>query len=396
MPLTRLAADAFGAVTVSLVSIMVLLGIFCIAYTIYFRSQIRSQGLLQLGYFNGPWLTRIALIILSIWWCAGEIIRLSLLKREKDVFSNKTWQKDICKFYILSNLGFTEPGLFLTLAFLLHTSVQKRETGTLNCRWNRKILCYAMLFSLPVFLVQLVLVMIGTKIKDLTGIRGYFTSTSLPVEGETYVACTYPLLCTVSLGLFDVLLISYLSFVGARMLALVINKRLQKRVYVLIVSILVLLPMRALFLGFSVMPSPGGAVFEALVFLGFLSLATCISIGIAVLVYCPVVESMAVRGVRTYEIEAMPFDDYYDGASLIANQSLFEGTHSTLSAGRNSDASTKRGSISFRTMIRDSDTSTAIDSLDDLAGPLSRNISYPNSPSPPGRTMVPLHELSQY
>ncbi|KAK1264092.1 hypothetical protein QJS04_geneDACA016257 [Acorus gramineus] len=376
MPLTRLAADAFGAVTVSLVSILVLLGIFCIAYTIYFRSQIRSQGLLQLGYFNGPWLTRITLIILSIWWCVGEIIRLSLLKREKDVFSNTTWQKDICKFYILSNLGFTEPCLFLTLAFLLHTSVQKRETGTLNCRWNRKILCYAMLFSLPVFLVQLVLVMIGSK--------GYFTSASLPVEGETYVACTYPLLCTVSLGLFDVLLISYLSFVGARMLALVINKRLQKRVYMLIVSISVLLPMRALFLGFSVMPSPGGAIFEALVFLGFLALATCISIGIAVLVYCPVVESMAVRGVRTYEIEAMPFDDYYDGASLIANQS------------RNSDASTKRGSISFRTMIRDSDTSMAVDSLDDLAGPLSRNISYPNSPSPPGPTMVPLHELSQY
>ncbi|KAI8026751.1 hypothetical protein LOK49_LG02G02764 [Camellia lanceoleosa] len=84
MPLTRFVADALGVVTICLVAILVLLGLFCIVYSYYFRSHIRSQGFIQLNYFTGPWIIRIAFILFAIWWGFGEIVRLSLLKQEGD------------------------------------------------------------------------------------------------------------------------------------------------------------------------------------------------------------------------------------------------------------------------------------------------------------------------
>ncbi|CAM8944889.1 unnamed protein product [Rhodiola kirilowii] len=82
MPLIKTAADAFGVVTICLVSLLILVGFLCILYSIYFRSRIRSQGFRQLGYFSGPWIIRITFILFAIWWGIGEVIRLNFLRRE--------------------------------------------------------------------------------------------------------------------------------------------------------------------------------------------------------------------------------------------------------------------------------------------------------------------------
>lgn len=396
MPLTRVAADAFGVLTIALFALFAALGLFCIFQSVYFRCRIRrGPSFLPLGYFNGPWVTRIALILITIWWGVGEIVRLSFLK--KKLFSSLTWQRNICDVYILSNLGFAEPGIFFAFAFLLHGSLQKRELGTLNQRWNWKTMAYLLVFCIPVFSVQAILVFVGPKFvreenHDLgrRKIAKYFIRTYTPV-GDTSV-CTYPLFGTLFLGLVDAFLMSYVSYVGLRVLSLVINKSLRRRVYLLMLSVLCFLPIRVLLLGFSVLLKPGHVAFEGIIFLSFLMMLSCTTVGILLLVYYPVADSLALRDIGQRDIaEMVPYDDYYyEGTSLVANQSFRE-------IERNSDTSTKPGSISFRTMIREDQLQQ--DGTDEI-GFSSRSgvhIGSPSGSSPSAAVpMLPLKEIPRY
>lgn len=392
MPQPRIIADAFGVLTVLLVAVFVVLGLLCIVYSVYFRSRIHRQGYVQLGYFNGPWIARIAFILVAIWWAGGEIARLTLLKGKPRIFTAPAWQRNTCRFYIISNIGFAEPSLFLVLVSLLHASVHK-DSGALSRRWNGKTIAYAFLFCFPMFLTQFLLVILGPTItteevrsRD-NKIRNYFTSISF-LEGGDHVACTYPLLSTIILGLFDCVLISYISYLGFRMVSLVINKGLRKRIYVLIISVICFLPLRVGLLGFSVLPHPGTFGFEVLVFMAFLSILICAMVGVSILVYYPVADALALRNLRHVEMQEMPFDDYYDGtSSLLVNQSCLE-------TGRNSDASTKRGSISFRTMIRD-DTLPTAEGFEEATS--ITNFSNHASPSlsPPFRPLITLHGVPE-
>lgn len=53
---------------------------------------IRRRHYPQLSYFNGPWISRIILILVSIWWGFGEIFRLSFLKPIILLISWFIWQ----------------------------------------------------------------------------------------------------------------------------------------------------------------------------------------------------------------------------------------------------------------------------------------------------------------
>ena len=273
MPLTRFSADAFGVVTICLVALLILLGLLCIIYSFYFRSRIRSQGFIQLSYFSGPWIIRITFILFAIWWGFGEVIRLSLLRRA----INLKWQETVCKCYIVSNLGFAEPCLFLTLVFLLRAPLQKMELGILSRSWNGKTAGYIILYCLPMFLLQLFVILIGPWLhREKSSERklpSYFTAATERVDNITI--CTYPLLSTIFLGIFAMILTAYLFWLGSRILKLVINKGLQKRVYMLIFSVSSFLPLRVLLLGLSVLVKPDQILFQVLVLLAFFALFCC-------------------------------------------------------------------------------------------------------------------------
>jgi hypothetical protein len=121
---------------------------------------------------------------------------------------------------------------------------------------------------------------------------------------------------------------------------------------------------------------------------------SCTTVGVLLLVYYPVADSLALREIGQREItEMVPYDDYYyEGASLVANQSFRE-------IERNSDTSTKRGSISFRTMIREDQLQQ--DGVDEI-GFSSRSGAHIGSPSPSGSSpsaampMLPLKEVPRY
>ncbi|KAJ4717558.1 Plasminogen activator inhibitor [Melia azedarach] len=380
MPLTRFVTDAFGVATICLVAILILLGLLCIIYSFYFRSRIRSEGFVQLSYFSGPWIIRITFILFAIWWGFGEIIRLSLLRREGRVLHalDFKWQENICKGYIVSNLGFAEPCLFLTLVFLLRAPLQKMESGILSRKWNGKTAGYVFLYCFPVFILQLAVILIGPRLhkdkNNLQKLPNYFTSTS---DASVNIAlCTYPLLSTILLGLFATVLTAYLFWLGRRILKLVINKGLQKRVYTLILSVSSFLPLRVLLLGLSVLSKPEHVLFEVLAFLAFLALLCCAGVSICMLVYYPVADSLALGSLQDLEARRRFIDDH-DSLSLVANQCRTEES-GAISPGRNSDTSTKRGSISFRTLGRDG-TSTAPYVELSLFSP-SRDSTPPGSP----------------
>lgn len=393
MPLSRFAAEAFGVVTICLVAILILLGLICIAYSFYFRSRINNQGFVQLNYFSGPWIIRIAFILFVFWWGLGEIIRLTLLRRALHL----KWKETVCKCYIVSSMGFAEPCLFLTLVFLLRAPLQRLETGIMSRKWNLKTSGYIILYCLPMFLLQLFVIWVGPHLDKNKGILKklphYFTSTvgSSSVAGgnDDIALCTYPLLSTVLLGLFAVILTSYLFWLGSRILKLVINKGLQKRVYTLLFSVLCFLPLRVLFLGLSVLSEPENFMFEALVFLAFLALVCCSGLCMCTLVYRPIADCLALGNLQDMEARTRRFnDEHNDTVSLIANQSHPEDNveeNARPSPGRYSDESTKRGSISFRTMEKGVGSTGTFVELS-LFSP-SRSATPPGSPSLPGWPM---------
>ncbi|KAL7119696.1 hypothetical protein ACP275_02G078400 [Erythranthe tilingii] len=324
MRVTGFISDALGVVTICLVSGLFLLGLFCIIYSFYFRSRVRGQGLVQYSYFSGPLIIRITYIFLAVWWGVGEIIRLSLLRRKGRFLDTLTlqWQENICKCYIISNLGFAEPCMFLTLVFLLRASLQR--SGTLSRKWNVKTIGFVLLYCFPVLVLQLVVILIGPKYKKEHNpkLPSYFISSSKTGDG-IIAFCSYPLLSTIFLGIFATVLTAYLFCLGGRILHLVINKGLQKRVYRLFFCVSCFLPLRVLLLGLSVLTDQQGLAFDSISFLAFLSLLCCAGVGICMLVYLPIADSLSLRNLqRDVEARRVTVDEYdNDAVSLISNRS---------------------------------------------------------------------------
>ncbi|XP_074330288.1 uncharacterized protein LOC141667630 [Apium graveolens] len=396
MPEERFDADALGVVTVCLVSLFALFGFFCIVYCVYFRTRVRRQGFIRLGYFSGPWIIRVTFILFAIWWCVGEVIRLNLLRSEGRILNvNLEWQRTLCKGYIVSNLGFAEPCFLLTLVFLLRGSLQGTESETLSQKWNCKTAGYILLYCFPMFILQLMVILIGPKFNKGGSyshqLPRYFTNTVAPSmsrNGADVALCTYPLLSTIFLGIFAIVLTTYLFWLGSRILYLVINKGLHKRVYTLIISVTSFVPIRVVLLGLSVLSKPEHVWFETLSFLSFLSLLCCSGFGVCILVYLPIADSLTLRNVQ--DMEARSGDDQQDTVSLITNQSPLE----EISIGRNSGTSTKRESISFRTMDNDYQTSGTFVELS-LFSP-SQHSSPPGSPQILGWPMLSAAQLQEH
>ncbi|KAG9153394.1 hypothetical protein Leryth_017287 [Lithospermum erythrorhizon] len=254
----------------------------------------------------------------------------------------------------LSNLGFAEPCFFLTLTFLLRASLQK--SGTLGQKWNGRTVVCVLLFCLPVLVSQIMVILIGSVFKMSDKLPSYFyisASNKKADDGDDITFCTYPLLSTILLGLFAAILSSYFFWIGRRILHLVINKALQRRVYMLIFSVPGFLLLRVTLLGISVLLKPGSDAFEAVTFLSFLSLVCCIGVGICILVYLPVADSLAVGNIRN-DIEARRrfIDEHNETVSLISNQ-IPHDERTVSSPVRTSETSTKCGSISFRALEKD-------------------------------------------
>jgi len=245
----------------------------------------------------------------------------------------------------------------------------------LSRKWNYKTAGYVFLFCLPLFVLQLVVILIGPQCDNAEESYSrtlplYFTSTTdsrKSNESTRAALCTYPLMSTIFLGLFAIVLTVYLFWLGKKILGLVINKGLQKRVYTLILSVSGFFPLRVLFLGLSVLSKPEHYLFETLAFLAFLSLLCCAGVGVCMLVYFPVADSLALRNLQDdVEARRRTSEEHEDTISLIPLET--------------------RGSISFRAVQKEEPVGAFVE-LSLFSA--SRHSSPPGSPQPLGWPMLP-------
>lgn len=310
--------DALGVATLVLVIAVCLASLFCIAYVLYFRSQIRRGHLLALQEFNSVWLVRIILITCAMSWGLIELLRLPLLRHKGAPFH--TWgfqqQAALCQAHTVLSFGVMEPCFFLTALFLVKGSVQDAPFAPLR-KWNQKTISLILVCCLPVLSLQASLVIISSRVSSESKVfhlPAYFSRSYIrePQEGNEAV-CTFPLISTLVLGLFCCIYNCCFLWQGCRMVALVINKRLQIRVCGLVLSLAILLPVQVFFMGLSVLSIPGNLLFELMAFLSFLTVLLCILVGEGILVVQPILDAMAVRWVfnslstSTHHITFDPF-----------------------------------------------------------------------------------------
>lgn len=390
------AADAFSWASLSFFFLFFLLCIVSLSKCLRLHFKIQRLRSSHLSYFNGPWVTRILLTLISVLISIGEVLRTSLVKRK--LFTDLAAQESVCKGYLVFNLGFAEPCILFGFVFLLRASLQQRDLGALSGRWNVKAIRYMLLLCIPALFVQSVLVFLVPKLTDQSGTQKLpksFIRTSLSVgQGVTKeYLCTYPLLVTIWLAVIELILVCNLGWKGWVVFREAVNKRLKNRVACIGFWVPCLSLVRLLLLGFSVMPHPGSFWVQLMIFSAFLTSLCGISIGILILVFYPVNDALVLewelgQNGRTISVE-LPFDDYYsDGTSLVGNRSY-------LDLERNSETSTKQGSISFRTMVGSEGMSE--DTPGYFRGGLLHGGSpSSSSPSSVSRPMLPLREVPRY
>eukprot|EP00249_Psilotum_nudum_P011721 c23344_g1_i1 orf=274-1416(-) len=309
MPSTGAAIDVVGVVTLTLALLLCLAGAFCVAYVLYFHHKVGKERRLVLRDFDSPWVVRIVLVGFSISWGLCELLRLPLLRRKGWLLHGLdfAWQANLCRFHVVSSIGFWEAGFFLTALFLVHWSLHSRPyfSRILNCR----ALTISVISCLPLFLLQLLVVVTSSSFQFQKAynetnegyggiLPSYFTRSFVEADNETdghLALCTYPFFSVLLLALFGLVFVVLFCYLGLRMLHLAINRQLRTRIYVLLLVVGVFLPVHVLFLGISVRSKPGKPVHEILRFIGFLTLLLCTLVGEWILVVLPIGDALAVH-----------------------------------------------------------------------------------------------------
>lgn len=422
MPLTSSAPDVLGVATLVLVLLLVCAGLGCIAYVLYFRARIQRERLPALQDFNALWIVRIIFTVLGILWSVVELFRLQLLRQPNWIFHSWSFrsQANVCRFYILSSLGFLEPCFFLTALFLVHGSLRKAPF-TPRKAWNGKVVALILICCLPVFLFQLFFVVITPSIdfkKSSGGVYNlenegyggkvpyYFTQAFQNVtigegtDAKESAVCCYPLLSTLVLATFGVLYSAYFLILGWRVVGVVINRCLQRRLYGLLGALLLLLPLHVMFLGLSVLSEPAHLPFELMSFFGFIMVLLCTTVGEGILVIRPIADALAVEwvvytpsesgretdvpgeGPMSVSLSIFGSDD--DEAALVGNQSLFAKSQSRAADVRDKECG------SARSFLRPLDHTGSF--LDHNGTPFFN----PDSPALPGKPLIAHHPTQNH
>ncbi|KAI5062721.1 hypothetical protein GOP47_0023260 [Adiantum capillus-veneris] len=298
MPQTSSASDVLGIGTLVLVVICCCVGACCLAYVLFFHFRVGKERQPLLRDFDSPWVVRLVLICLSMLWTLGELFRLPWL-REKDRMLHNMGigsQENLCRFHVVWSVGLMEPGLLLTVLFLVQGSLQEAPRHL-----NGRVLLLMCLSCLPVFVLQLSLAAAGhgSSSKGFgSALPSYFTrSYKVIQEGSNsqLALCNYPLFSILALGIFSMVFVFCFARLGYRMLCHVINRKLRMRVYWLLTTVLLFLPLHVILLGVTVKLDPNRTVHEILMFLGFLTLLLCVAAAMGVLVILPVADAIAVH-----------------------------------------------------------------------------------------------------
>ncbi|KAH7285725.1 hypothetical protein KP509_33G042700 [Ceratopteris richardii] len=199
-------------------------------------------------------------------------------------------QENMCRFHVVWSIGLIEPGLLLTVLFLVQGSLQEIPRNI-----NNRILLFSALLCFPVFIIQFSLAAAGYRLSSRGLLPSYFTRPYKVIEYEDndqIILCSYSLLSLLALALFTLIFIWFFAQFGYRIVCHVINRKLRRRIYWLLVSVIVLLPLHVVLLGVTVKIDPSRTIHEVLTFTGFLALLFCVATALGVLVFLPIADAI--------------------------------------------------------------------------------------------------------
>lgn len=367
MPQTSSASDVLGIGTLVLVVLCCCVGACCLAYVLFFHFRVGKERQPLLRDFDSPWIVRMVLICFSVLWTLGELLRLPWLRGKDRILHNMglSSQENLCRFHVVWSIGLMEPGLLLTVLFLVQGSLKEAPRHL-----NGRVLLFMFLSCLPVFILQFVFAAAGRGESNRgfgSELPSYFTGSYKVVgedEGSQLALCNYPLFSILTLGVFSIVFVVYFARLGYQMLCHVINRRLRLRVYWLVLTVILFLPLHVTLLGVTVRLDPNRTVHEVLMFLGFLTLLLCVAAAMGVLVVLPVADAIAVhyffrsRDQSWQSFSASPVEVFGRSppAALSDNDdSLHNGAQRSLlgSIGTDVGSSSRDGSLTFETAQKD-------------------------------------------
>lgn len=285
--------------TGALACTLLLLSLGSVAFILHFHLRA-SRGadphprprLLRLRDLNSLWAVRILLAAFACLWSLAELLRLPglrhvLLGRPKA--QAPRLQLDACSFYVLASQGFAEPCYFATLLFLLHASVQGKASYP---NAFATALGLSLLASLPFLLSHSLFVAFSPWVLSRLGIppEVFFGRDTIGFASGS--RCSYPLFTTALLGGFGAVYVPWFVSTCWRAVAVVINKRLQVRLYALTSAVVVGISVQVAALAISAFWRPGDAAFEGLALTAFLGVFFSAAVGEGVLVVYPIADAI--------------------------------------------------------------------------------------------------------
>ncbi|KAJ9186988.1 hypothetical protein P3X46_002491 [Hevea brasiliensis] len=286
IPFTSFFNSLLDSSTLCCISGILLLSLISLAFVFHLRLKSRSAHHLQ--RFNSLWTVRFLLVSFITLWAFNELLRLSFFRR-KYLFPfmpslTLTRQACFCKIHIVFSLGVFEPGFLVTQLFLVNVSIQKKIP---HGSWA---IVFVLANCFPVLFLQVLLIFFSRLQLPLPEI---FLRTSVVSKRDEVLLCEYPLVSSIIFGAFGIWYLMGFSLSCFKVVNVVINKGLRIRIFALAFAVLIMLPLKILFLCLSILWEPEETLYAAFAFLVFGTTLVIAAVGEGILVIKPVVDSLA-------------------------------------------------------------------------------------------------------
>ncbi|KAI4338021.1 hypothetical protein L6164_016376 [Bauhinia variegata] len=294
VPAPSLLDSAFDLATLIFISALIVLSILSLCFIFHLRFE--SKSLTHLQNFNSLWTVRFLLVLFILLWGIAELFRLPIYRR-RNLHSflpslGVIAQDNFCKAHVIVSLGFFEPAFLVTLLFFLNASISQK---TPNDTWA---ISFVNVTCLPVALVQAILIFLNPLEDRLPGFSR-LTSTSVVLSdatGNETVLCTFPLLNSIAFGVFGIAYAIWFVASCRKVLSLVINKGLRRRIYGLALTVLIALLLQIVSLVLTILWGPEEVAYAVFSLVAFLCPFACAAVGQGVLVIQPISDALDAGG----------------------------------------------------------------------------------------------------
>ncbi|KAK7317093.1 hypothetical protein RJT34_01038 [Clitoria ternatea] len=282
----------FDLVTITFVSALIILSFLSLCFIFHLR--LKSKFITHLQNFNSLWTVRSLLVLYVTLWAITELFRLTLF-RYKYLYpffpslAKVLRQETLCKVHIVLSLGLFEPAFLLTLLSLLNASIKNMTRNMWHVIVFVLLTCFSMA-TLQGFLLFFV------PLKQEVPLHFLQSSMVLENDEADMCLCVYPLLNSVVFAVFGATYSAWFVLSCWRVLSLVINKGLRRRIYGLASVVMVAVPLQVVCLGLTMFWSPNDNVYAVVSFVAFFGVVCTGATGEGILVIKAISDALDAGG----------------------------------------------------------------------------------------------------